>query len=411
MALKKLIMRIYVKAIIASILWVMGTLGAASAEPADSAQSEAKSPYRVSLITIYPGSEVFELFGHTDLRLVTSDGIDMIFNYGVFDFNSENFFLRFVSGETDYMCEAYPTHYLKAGYEGRRMVEQELNLTDAQVKQMWNFLVMNAQPMYRNYRYKYFSDNCSTRPLNVVEEYLGGELKFADDGERVTYRDIIHRYTKNYAWEQLGIDLLIGRDADTIINRRQKMFVPMLLMEALREETVARDGRMEKLVTSEQVINAGSEQGLVKGPTPTPLHPMAVLGVLLVAMVWLTVVDIGRGKVNRVADTVLWAVALIVGIVVWYVTFVSTHESTSPNFNAVWLHPFYVIPLVLTWVKRSKKWLAAFHALNVAALAVAAVQWPMSGQSPNPAFFIAMGMILTRDINYLIVEKRCRKTV
>ena len=58
----------------------------------------------------------------------------------------------------------------------------------------------------------------------MVEEHLGGELKFADDGERVTYRDIIHRYTKNYAWEQLGIDLLIGRDADTIINRRQKMF-------------------------------------------------------------------------------------------------------------------------------------------------------------------------------------------
>ncbi len=389
------------------LLWLITGFNGLAADMPD---TTGHKPYRASLITIYPGSEVFELFGHTDLRLITDNGTDMIFNYGVFDFNSDNFFFRFVKGETDYMCEAYPTYFLKEGYDGRRMVEQQLNLSDEQVRRMWNYLVMNAQPMYRNYRYKYFSDNCSTRPLNVIEDFLGNKLTFPDDGRRVTFRDIIHGYTRNYAWEQLGIDLLIGRDADTIITRRQTMFVPMLMMEAMRAETVTRDGATAPLVTSEQVINPGSEQGLVLGPTPWPIRPVLVFSALLVLAVTLTISDIRRRKVCRPADAVLWNVATAVGLLMWFVTFISTHEATSPNFNALWLHPFYAVPLVLMWIKGARPMLRLFHAANAAVLLVALVQWPICGQSPNPAFFPAIALLLTRNINYLIVDLRCKKS-
>lgn len=90
---------------------------------------------RVSLITFFPGSEIFELEGHTGLRirdLRTHD--DVIYNWGTFDFNSPGFVYRYVMGETDYTVAAAPTDLFLMAYEaqGRRIVEQELNLTPAE---------------------------------------------------------------------------------------------------------------------------------------------------------------------------------------------------------------------------------------------------------------------------------------
>ena len=70
-----------------------------------SAAEMPDSGIRVSLVTLYPGSEVYEVYGHTELRVQDSYG-DFFFNYGLFDFNSPGFVYRFVKGETDYLCGA-----------------------------------------------------------------------------------------------------------------------------------------------------------------------------------------------------------------------------------------------------------------------------------------------------------------
>ena len=59
----------------------------------------------VSLVTFHPGSDIYELEGHTALRVTTPEGIDIAANWGLFDFNTPNFVYRFVKGETDY-CTA-----------------------------------------------------------------------------------------------------------------------------------------------------------------------------------------------------------------------------------------------------------------------------------------------------------------
>ena len=58
---------------------------------------------KISLITCSPGTQVYELFGHTGLR-VRDDArdIDVVFHYGVFSFDTPNFIYRFTKGETDY---------------------------------------------------------------------------------------------------------------------------------------------------------------------------------------------------------------------------------------------------------------------------------------------------------------------
>ena len=46
---------------------------------------------RISLLTVGPGHETYQLEGHTALRVITDSGEDMVVNWGIFDFNSPNF--------------------------------------------------------------------------------------------------------------------------------------------------------------------------------------------------------------------------------------------------------------------------------------------------------------------------------
>lgn len=48
---------------------------------------------RLSLLTCAPGEEIYSLFGHTAIRYEDpANGIDAVFNYGLFSFNTPNFY-------------------------------------------------------------------------------------------------------------------------------------------------------------------------------------------------------------------------------------------------------------------------------------------------------------------------------
>ena len=63
----------------------------------------------ISILTCSPGQEVYAKFGHSGIRIndpVTKT--DMVFNYGIFSFNTENFYYKFIKGETDYYLGVHP---------------------------------------------------------------------------------------------------------------------------------------------------------------------------------------------------------------------------------------------------------------------------------------------------------------
>ena len=146
-------------------LCATGTLDAAPVLPMpDPAQQlQEEDSVHVSLVTFYPGSEPHNIWGHSEIR-VQQGPVDVYFNYGVFDFQAPAFMWRFMLGQTDYLCQPVPRAYAMLGMENRRMVEQELNLPQDKAIMVRDFLWNNAQPENRTYRYKFLSDNCSTRP-------------------------------------------------------------------------------------------------------------------------------------------------------------------------------------------------------------------------------------------------------
>ena len=193
---------------------------------------------RLSLLTCGPGQEIYSLFGHTAIRYEDRRrGIDVVFNYGLFNFQSSNFILRFTLGETDYQLGAMNYRHFLAEYQldNRNVWEQTLNLTTEEKQRLISQLQENYRPENRVYRYNFFYDNCATRPRDQVERAVGNSLRYDDDMTTTdtgrSFRDIVHQYCEEHPWAQFGIDLCIGSKADRPISRRQMMFAPFYLKD------------------------------------------------------------------------------------------------------------------------------------------------------------------------------------
>ena len=353
---------------------------------------------RVSLVTFYPGSEPHNIWGHSEIR-VQQGPVDLYFNYGVFDFQAPAFMWRFMMGETDYMCQPVPRFYATVGMEERRMVEQELNLSQDRAIAVRNFLWNNAQPENCTYRYKFLSDNCSTRPRDILEMAAGEGLRYPSMGDTtVTYRDILAHYCRNYAWERFGIDLVLGWDVDTVLDQRATMFIPMLLMDAVAGATIQTDSVAIPFVKATTVPIDKSTEGNVRPPTPWYLSPMAFALLVLVLTLLVTCRDWRYRDVSRWLDAVLFTAGGLAGCILFFLIFFSTHEATSPNINIVWLNPLLLLLALLPWFKKTGTAARWLHALNAAIVALLMLAWPWQPQVGNIAFFPLMAALVMRSI-------------
>ena len=412
--MQQLLRKYYVTVLCA--LCATGTLDAAPelALPKATEAQEQEDSVCVSLVTFYPGSEPHNIWGHSEIR-VQQGPVDLYFNYGVFDFQAPAFMWRFMLGKTDYLCVPVPRAYATLGMEERRMVEQELNLPQDRAIAVRDFLWNNAQPENREYRYKFLSDNCSTRPRDIIEMAAGESLQYPafspssaltgtspqageENDTTVTYRDILAHYCRNYAWERFGIDLVLGWNLDTVIDQRATMFIPMLLMDAVAGATITTDGVTVPLVKATTVPIDKSLEGNVRPPTPWYFSPITVALLVLALTLIVSCRDVRRRDLSRWFDTILFTVGGLAGCILFFLVFFSTHEATSPNINILWLHPLLLLLAVLPWFKKTRGAARWLHALNALIVALLMLAWPWQPQVGNIAFFPLMTSLVARSL-------------
>ncbi|MDZ7779596.1 MAG: DUF4105 domain-containing protein [Gemmatimonadota bacterium] len=224
---------------------------------------EAQEPtpeLRVWLITIGPGTAIWERFGHNALRVVdTRTGYDASYNWGIFDFEQEDFVPRFLRGQMLYMMAPFASEPMLEMYRsaGREIVAQELDLTPEQKRALRDFAERNALPENREYRYDYFLDNCSTRVRDLLDRVLGGALfeQFGEEPTGTSYRYHTRRLTRPDPVLFTGMDLLLGSPGDRPITRWAEMFIPMTLRDAVREVRIDHGGgELRPLVKDEEVV-------------------------------------------------------------------------------------------------------------------------------------------------------------
>ena len=274
----------------------------------------------ISLITCTPGEELYARYGHTAIRVYDeANELDITLNYGIFDFNTDHFYWKFVKGETWYELGAAPTWWFMREYEAgdRPVYEQVLNLTPDQRENLWQALETNYQPQNRKYLYNFVFDNCATRPYVLLKRVLGDTLVSDYTGNTgVTYRRFIRHYTGALSWENAGINLLFGPRADLPMNNEQRLFLPEELMLFLQHAHLS-DGTP---VVSESSIGAFAAP-------QTPWYASWPLGLVLYFILICLI-----SYRDRVRQRWSWGVEVAVGIpylllliIVTFLTFFSCH--------------------------------------------------------------------------------------
>ncbi len=361
----------------------------------------------VSFVTAYPGEEIYELEGHSALRVNMGYGRDYAVSYGVFDFNSPGFVYRFVKGETDYMVALLPWEAFQDSYrqQGRRLVEHPIEMTSAQCQRLLQLLGENLLPQNRVYRYNYVKDNCATRPLNILQRAMGDSIILGDShwhDADVTFRDVMRYYHRNYPWYQFGIDLALGSGIDYPINNRELAFAPVVLDEQLPQANVAG----HRLTGEPKVLIDVAADNAVCGPTPWWLSPLAVCWAVFVLLAVATIYDLRRRRVTRWVDAVYYGIMGLAGCLIAFLIFVSVHEATSPNWLFVWLNPLCLIPAIFIWLKNCKKLVLSYQIANFVALFLLSALWGFLPQTANAAFLPLILGDAMRAASYIILNRK-----
>lgn len=357
----------------------------------------------VSLITCWPGPEIYELEGHEALRIRSSEGTDSVWNYGLFDFSEPNFVYRFVKGQTDYKLGAYPFAWFMPSYmvQNRRVVEQELDLTQAEAHRLRAILRHKALPQNARYRYKYLTDNCATRLVANLDSASGSPISYPDTVKYGTYREAMRSYHANYPWYQFGIDVALGSGIDRRISARDEVFAPMRLAELARGARFA-DGR--SLVKKERVLFLGGDA--VLPPTPWWAGPLLWSWVLLALSIGVSLFDVRRGKMFRPWYSLWFLLTGMAGLLVTFLVVFSTHEATSPNVLIMWLNPMGLLMAALIWWRRLAMVATILSGLNALATGILLLVWAFQPQSANPAFFPLMAASVLLSITVIVLDRR-----
>ena len=289
---------------------------------------------QISLLTCTPGKELYARYGHTAIRVQDPlNRMDLVFNYGIFDFNTDHFYWKFVKGETWYELGAttMPWFMLEYEEEHRPVYEQVLNLTPEQCQAIWKALVVNYQPENRKYLYNFVFDNCATRPYQLIISVLGDSIVSDYDGYTCqTYRDFISHYTGQHTWANAGINLLFGPKADRPMTNGQRLFLPEELMYYIQYAHSLDGIRLIK----------HSDIGPFK-VIHTPWYATWELGLVLyfLAVLAMSIIDRIRGKWSWWVELAAGIPYLVLLLIVTFLTFFSCHPLVGFGWR------LFIIPL------------------------------------------------------------------
>lgn len=192
----------------------------------------------ITVITCGVGDELYSLFGHTAIRVNDPmEGIDRVYNYGMFDFSTPNFYGKFVKGNLLYFADYSTFKNFLVGYyyDNRSVYEQVLNLEQHEKQAIWEDLNNSLAEENKYYVYKFIDDNCTTRVEDIINKNLSQPINTDIEGNRENYRTILNTYLKSRYFELLGINLIFGAKVD---QKSTSLFLPDKLMKGIAETTI-----------------------------------------------------------------------------------------------------------------------------------------------------------------------------
>jgi len=316
-------------------------------------------PFTVKIAVIGPGDELYFWWGH--IGLVVEDdvsGLTRFYDWGVFSFDNENFFLNFAFGRLLYSCMVSSAEWNLSLYKrtNRDITLYTLDLSLDKKVEIIRFAENNVLPENRDYYYHHFRDNCATRVVEILDMALDGQLRaeFGGTPGRYTLRQHVRRHTWFNPFFDWMLNFLMGQDIDVPITVWDEMFLPSEIAVRLSDfRYTDSGGNPRSLVSGVETVNTSVGRSAVldvpRNPWPEALLVSLLLSQLLVFFYLLH----GGRKVFEIAigivQSLLGLFFGISGSVLFFMTLFTDHDYTYHNINILFVNPLFLaaIPLGL----------------------------------------------------------------
>ena len=303
-----------------------------------------------SILTVGVANESHTLYGHTALRVKDSlTGFDVVYNYGMFDFRTPNFLLKFTKGDLQYYASVYPYADFEYSYreENRSIYEQKLNLTSKEKRELFQKLNQSVFTEEKFYTYKFIDRNCTTKVIDVVNSVLNDKPIQNTLHKNESYREVLYNYQSNLYWLNFGINIIFGHRPD---EQASVLFLPLDLMKVL--ETAEHNGKSLSEKPTDLFIAFGAEKQFSFWNSCYPLIIILSLIVLL----------------NRKGLNLFYLSSLgLVGSFFIAVSIYSQHKEVLWNYNILLFNPMCLV-LVYFMVKNNTKWIKKIALISLLCL-------------------------------------------
>jgi hypothetical protein len=300
----------------------------------------------ISVLTCGTGNESYSLFGHTAIRVSDiENNLDVVYNYGAFDFNTPNFVMKFTKGDLNYFIvnNRYVDFINQYNYEKRAVYEQELAISLALKQKLFENLSQSLLSDERLYQYKFIDNNCTSKVVEVINTTLGTEIIRKKVDTDKTYRAILYPYFDNHFYEKLGTSIVFGTKVD---QRGTKIFLPFELkksLELIQYQNKPLCKEPNTLISFEKEV-------------PTSWWNNVYTYLFLLGIVILT-------KTKWIDYAYLSLIALL-GLLFVFLGFYSSHQELGYNYNVLIFNPILFMVLYF-WSTKNSKWTYKFSIFNI----------------------------------------------
>ncbi|MEK6154878.1 DUF4105 domain-containing protein [Flavobacteriaceae bacterium 3-367] len=362
-------------------------------------QPQLSDKAQISVLSCGAGSDLYTTFGHSAFRVQDADlGIDVVYNYGTFNFDPPGFYVDFARGKLIYRLSRQRLDNFLFDYEmeNRWVKEQLLDLTTTEKNALFQFLENNYSPENREYQYDFFYDNCASKIRDVLQEVLGNRLVFDESylENPYTFRELIHQNLSTNSWSAFGIDLALGCVIDKKASASEHLFLPNYVLLQLGHASLDQ----RPLVLRQRTV---LDKAPLKNGDYFLSGPLFWFILLLLFVIVISYIDYRNNVRSRWLDFFLFFLTGIIGILICFLWFLTDHTATVGNFNILWAFPGnLVLAFYFAKHKPFPSWIPKYFLVLPALLVLTLFIWVIKFQVFS---VLIIPLLLTLGLRYLLL--------
>mgnify|MGYP000539559664 CR=1 FL=1 len=240
-----------------------------------------------------------------------------------------------------------------------------------------------------------FKTDAQTSVLAIAEDYLEKGL---------TFRQLTNKEIHWNTWGSLGLNLIAGVLLDKKATSKEYMYLPDYVYSSFKNATVFIENQPTELIKREDFLLKFDE----KKPKVAILNPLLILSLITFLGIFITYKDYKKGIRTRFLDFILFFISGLIGCILIFLWFFSTHSTAPNNFNFLWAFAPNLVIAFLLLKTDPPKWIRKYIFLLIFFMSFIPILWIVEIQefplSVTPLIILIFLRILFLSMLYFINE-------